>query len=70
LGCCIHVATLLREKFFPDIEIPDSNIWNTNQATAHHQDLRTQYEDKLYTLLKMGVMNDLEQLKLFIAKLQ
>jgi hypothetical protein len=69
MGCYIHAAKLLREKIFPNIETPDSNIWNTNQATAHHQELRTRYEDKLCTLLEMDVVNDFEHLKIFIAKL-
>ncbi len=68
-GCYIQSATLLRTKIFPNIEAPEGNIWNTDQATAHHQELRKLYEDKLCTLLEMGVVNDFEHLKLFIGKL-
>jgi hypothetical protein len=69
MGCYIHAAKLLREKIFPNIKMPDGNIWNTDQATAHHQELRTRYEDKLCTLLEMDVVKDFEHLKTFIAKL-
>jgi len=69
LGCYIQAATLLRAKIFPTIETPDGNVWNTEQATAHHQELRKCYEEKLCTLFEMGVVNDFEQLKKFIAKL-
>jgi hypothetical protein len=69
MGCYIHAAKLLREKIFPNLKAPDGNIWNTDQATAHHQELRTRYEDKLCTLLEMDVVKDFEHLKTFIAKL-
>jgi len=69
LGCYIQAATLLRAKIFPTIETPDGNVWNTEQATVHHQELRKCYEEKLCTLFEMGVVNDFEQLKKFIAKL-
>jgi len=69
MGCYIQAATLLRTKIFPLIKCPDGNIWNTEQATAHHQELRKSYEDKLCTLLEMGVVNDFEHLKEFIGKL-
>lgn len=69
MGCYIQAATLLRAKIFPTTKLPDGNIWNTEQATAHHQELRKLYEDKLCTLLEMGVVNDFEHLKTFIAKL-
>ena len=68
-GCYIQSAKLLRAKIFPEIKEPDGNIWNTDQATAHHQELRKVYEDKLCTLLEMGVVNDFDHLKTFIAKL-
>jgi len=63
IGCYIHAAKLLRAKIFPDIKIPDGNIWNTDQATSYHQELRTRYEDKLCTLLEMDVVNNFEHLK-------
>ena len=68
-GCYIQAAKLLRDKIFPEIEAPDGNIWNTDLATAYHQNLRTRYEDKLCILLEMGVVDDFEHLKFFIAKL-
>jgi hypothetical protein len=68
-GCYIQSAKLLRDKIFPRLQVVDGNIWNTDQATAHHQELRKLYEDKLCILLEMGVVKDFEHLKTFIAKL-
>ena len=45
------------------------NIWNTDEASGQHHDLRQEYEDKLCTFLKMGFIKDWGHLKEVIGKL-
>jgi len=68
-GVYIQIAKKLRNKIFNEVEKPDSNIWNTEIATEDKQKLRSEYEDKLVTLLKMGVVTSYDHLKELIEKL-
>ena len=69
-GCYINAAKLLRQKIFPTKKQWDNtNIWNTNEASGHHHDMRQDYEGKLCSFLKMGFIKDWEHLKEIIEKL-
>jgi len=69
-GCHINAAKLLRQKIFPTkTQWDNTNIWNTDEASGQHHDLRQEYEDKLCTFLKMGFIKDWEHLKEIIGKL-
>jgi len=71
MGCYIQVATLLRAKIFPEIEEFETgvNIWNTDLAVYDKQYLREDYEDKLVSFLKAGLIRDWEHLKEVIENL-
>jgi hypothetical protein len=62
---------MLRAKIFPEIKTFDSsiNIWNTDLANYDKQYLREDYEDKLVSFLKAGLIRDWEHLKAVIEKL-
>jgi hypothetical protein len=69
-GCYINAAKLLRKKIFPERnQWDDTNIWNTDEASGQHHDLRKKYEDRLCAFLKMGFIKDWEHLKEIINKL-
>jgi len=65
------MATILRAKIFPEIKEfdPKINIWNTDLATHDKQYLREDYEDKLVSFLKAGLIKDWEYLKKIIENL-
>lgn len=72
-GIYIQCAKLLRDKVFYDknIDYPkDGLVWNSNYATYEKLQLRDKYEEKLITLLEMGVVQNYEHLKEFIGKLK
>ena len=71
MGCYIQVATLLRAKIFPEIEEFETgvNIWNTDLAVYEKQYFREDYEDKLVSFLKAGLIRDWEHLKEVIENL-
>lgn len=71
IGCYIQVAKMLRAKIFPEIETFDSsiNIWNTDLANYDKQYLREDYEDKLVSFLRAGLITDWKHLKEVIEKL-
>ena len=71
IGCYIQVATLLSAKIFPEIKEFEAgvNIWNTDLATHEKQYLREDYEDKLVSFLKVGLIRDWEHLKEIIESL-
>ena len=69
-GCYINTAKLLRKKIFPEKKQWDNtNIWNTDEASGQHHDLRREYENQLCAFLKMGFIQDWEHLKEIIEKL-
>jgi hypothetical protein len=69
-GCYITVAKLLRQKIFPKKkQWENTNIWNTNEATGLHHEMRKEYESKLCAFLKMGFINDWDHLKKIVGKL-
>ena len=45
-------------------------MWNSDYATYDKLQLRDKYEEKLITLLEMGVVKNYEHLKEFIEKLR
>lgn len=71
MGCYIQVAKMLRAKIFPEIKEFDTgvNIWNTDLARYDKQYLREDYEDKLVSFLKVGLIRDWKHLKEVIDKL-
>jgi len=71
MGCYIQVAKMLRAKIFPEIKQFETgiNIWNTDLAIYDKQYLREDYEDKLVSFLKAGLIRDWEHLKAVIEKL-
>jgi hypothetical protein len=72
-GIYIQCAKLLRDKVFfdKDIDYPkDGLVWNSDYATYDKLQLRDKYEEKLITLLEMGVVRNYEHLKEFIEKLK
>jgi hypothetical protein len=70
-GCYIQVAKMLRAKIFPEIKTFDThiNIWNSDIAVYEKQYLREDYEDKLVSFLKAGLIKDWEHLKAVIENL-
>ncbi len=71
-GIYIQCATLLRDKIFyeENINYPKGGlIWNSEYATYEKMELRDEYENKLITLLQMGVVKNYEHLKELIGKL-
>jgi hypothetical protein len=71
MGCYIQVAKMLSAKIFPEIKQFETgvNIWNTDLAIYDKQYLREDYEDKLVSFLKAGLIRDWEHLKAVIEKL-
>lgn len=73
-GLYIHTAKILKNKIFHNIDLSKytgkNNIWNSKYATAEALNKRDHYEQKMMTLLEMGVVQNWEQFKGFLEQLE
>lgn len=71
-GVYISVATQIREKVFPGIRwdtAKNGNIWNSEHATAAALRHRTKIESELTSVLRLGLVRDLDHLKEIVKKM-
>lgn len=74
MGLYIHTAKILKGKIFSNVDLSNytgrNNIWNSKHATPQALNKRDHYEQKMMTLLEMGVVHNWEQFKGFLRQLK